>query len=381
MMAYLLFILSLSAILFYGYGVYAAIAFQKSSHAFTSDFHPPITILKPVCGLDNNTYENFASFCQQDYPEYEIIFSVRDADDPCVNIVKQIITDFSAVDITLVISDRTIGTNLKVCNLDNAQKLAKYPILLLADSDVQVASDYLKRVIQPMRDPEVGVITCLYRPLTQGWVANLEALGISTEYLASVLVARKLEGIRFALGPTIVIRQATLDSFGGFEAIADYLADDFQLGYLPSQNGYKVILSDYIVNHVITSHHWMDLMQRQIRWYLCTRVSRSWGYWGLIFSHGTVTSLGFCVITLGSKVGWTVLLITWTFRLIMAWVVGVRLLQDPVVEKLFLLIPLRDLISFALWCYCIVQNDFVWRGRRLKLTKEGKLLKSEIKCG
>ncbi|MGK7878363.1 MAG: bacteriohopanetetrol glucosamine biosynthesis glycosyltransferase HpnI [Xenococcaceae cyanobacterium] len=372
--ACLLFILCLSAVWFYCYGIYAALAFSRHPQPVDPDFHPPITILKPICGLDDNTYKNFASFCRQDYPEYQIIFSVRDAQDPCVEVVKQIIKDFPEVDIQLVVSDRTIGTNLKVCNLANAETKAKYSILLLADSDIRVGADYLKRVIQPMRDPTVGVVTCLYRPLTQGWVANLEAIGVSTEYLAGVLVAHKLEGIKFALGPTIAIRKNALEAVGGFLAIADYLADDFQLGYLPTQAGYKVVLSDYIIDHEIATESLMDLIHRQTRWYLCTRVSRPWGYLGLILSHGTATSLIFLMATVGSGLGWAVLLTTWSMRLIMAWVVGVHLLQDPVAKKFLWLVPLRDLISFGLWCYCIVGNTFEWRGRKLKLTKNGKLV-------
>ncbi|NMF67510.1 glycosyltransferase, partial [Brasilonema octagenarum] len=239
--SFLLFILCISAVLYYCYGIYAAIEFFSHQRQIDPDFHPPITILKPICGLDMDTYENFASFCQQDYPEYQIIFSVRATNDPSVQIVKKIINDFPEIDISLVISDRTIGTNLKVSNLANAEVEAKSSLLLLADSDVRVGPDYLRRVIQPMCDPAVGVVTCLYRPHVRGWVAIFEALGISTEYHANVLVARGVEGMKFALGPTIAIRKSALEGIGGFLAIADYLADDFQLGYLPTQAGYKVV--------------------------------------------------------------------------------------------------------------------------------------------
>ncbi|GAB1542378.1 bacteriohopanetetrol glucosamine biosynthesis glycosyltransferase HpnI [Scytonema sp. NUACC21] len=338
------------------------------------DFHPPITILKPICGLDIDTYENFVSFCQQDYPKYQIIFSVRDEGDPSVEVVKKIINEFPEVDIRLVVSNRTIGTNLKVSNLANAQAEAKYSILLLADSDVRVGSDYLRRVVQPMRDPSVGVVTCLYRPLVRGWVAMFEAVGISTEYHAGILVARKLEGMKFALGPTIAIRKTTLEAVGGFVAIADYLADDFQLGYLPARAGYKVVLSDYIIDHAIATESWSDLIDRQTRWNCCTRVSRPWGYLGLIFTHGTSTSLLFLIATSGSMFGWAVLLLTWSTRLLLAWVVGVNSLKDSVAKNCLWLVPLRDLISFGLWCYSFVGDTFEWRGQRLRLTRGGKLV-------
>ncbi|MBW4575818.1 MAG: bacteriohopanetetrol glucosamine biosynthesis glycosyltransferase HpnI [Aphanothece sp. CMT-3BRIN-NPC111] len=370
----LLAILCLSAICYYCYTIYAAIEFFSHPTQIDPDFHPPISILKPICGLDIDTYENFASFCFQDYPKYEIIFGVRDERDPCVEVVRKIINNFPEIDIHLVASDRTIGTNLKVSNLANAAAVAKYEILVLADSDVRVSPNYLRQIIQPMRDTAVGVVTCLYRPLVRGLVAILEAVGISTEYHASVLTARSLEGMKFALGPTIAIRKTVLEAIGGFTAISDYLADDYQLGYQPTQAGYKVVLSDYIIEHAIATESFTDLIHRQTRWYLCTRVSRPWGYLGLIFSHGTATSLLFLIATQGSIFGWTVLFVTWTTRLIMAWVVGVKSLKDPVAKKFLWLVPWRDLISFALWCYSLVGNTIEWRGRRLKLIKGGKLM-------
>ncbi|RCJ35419.1 glycosyl transferase [Nostoc minutum NIES-26] len=370
----LLLILCISAVFFYCYGIYAAIAFLNHQNPVDADFHPAITILKPICGLDDEAYENFASFCRQDYPQYQIIFSVRDPNDPGIAVVQQIIQDFPELDLQLVVSEHTIGTNFKVCNLANAESKAKYSILLLADSDVRVGPDYLQRVIQPMRDPDVGVVTCLYRPLTQGWVANLEAIGISTEYLASVLVANKLDKIEFALGPTIVIQRTALEAIGGFLAIADYLADDFQLGYLPAQAGYKVVLSDYVIDHAIATTSFVDLIQRQTRWFLCTRFSRPWGYLGLILTFGTVTSLLLLIATGGSILGWTTLVITWAMRLVMGWVVGVKVLHDAVAKKFLWVIPLSDLILFGIWCYGFVGSTIEWRGRQLKLIEGGKLV-------
>lgn len=370
----LLLMLCLSAIWYYCYTIYTTIDFFSHPSQVDPDFHPPITILKPICGLDIDAYENFASFCRQDYPKYQIIFSVLNEQDPSVEIVKKIIHNFPEIDICLVVSTRTIGTNLKVSNIANAEAKAQYSLLVLADSDVRVGSDYLRRIIQPMRDPAVGVVTCLYRPLVRGRVAILEAVGISTDYQANVLVARKLEGMKFALGPTIVLRRTALVAIGGFLAIADYLADDFQLGYLPAQAGYKVVLSDYVIEHAIATTSLIDLIHRQSRWACCVRVSRPWGYLGLIFTHGTAISLLFLIATVGSSLGWAVLIVTWVTRLTMGWVVGVKSLQDPVAKKFLWLIPLRDLISFALWCYSFVGNTIEWRGRRLKLTKDGKLV-------
>ncbi|WP_193194471.1 bacteriohopanetetrol glucosamine biosynthesis glycosyltransferase HpnI [Nostoc sp. MG11] len=370
----LLLILCLSSVLFYCYGIYAAIAFLNYPHPITPKFHPAVTILKPICGVDSDAYENLASFCQQDYLEYQIIFAVRDRQDPGIEVVEKIIQQFPDTDIHLVVSDRIIGANLKVSNLANAVTVAKHEILLIADSDIRVGKDYLQRVVQPLKDESVGVITCLYRSLAQGWVTTLEALGTATDFHAGVLVSNQLEGIKFAFGSTIVIRKQVLELIGGFGAIADYLADDFQLGYLPAKDGYKVVLSDYVVDHVLATSTLVDAIQRQIRWARCIRVSRPWGYLGLLFTYGIVTSLLLLITTRGSVVGWAGLTITWMMRLVMGWVVGVKVLNDSVAKKFLWIIPWRDLIHFAIWCYGFVGSTIEWRGQRLKLIKGGKLV-------
>ncbi len=369
----LLFFLCLTAVWFYTYTISAAIAWLHRPHPIEPDFHPPITILKPICGLDGDAYENLASFCQQDYPTYQIIFAVLESTDPGIEVVEKIMHYFPALDIELVVSDRTIGTNRKVSNLANAVANAKYDILLIADSDIRVGTDYLQRVVQPLQDASVGVVTCPYRSLTQGWVATLDALGTATDFHAGVFVATKLEGIKFAMGSTIVIRRAVLEKIGGFEAIADYLADDFQLGNLPTQVGYQVVLSDYVVDHVLASSTLSDSIRRQIRWARGTRASRPSGYLGLIFTHGIVASLLLLIITGGSIFAWIVLAVTWLIRLVMGWIVGVRSLNDPVAKNFLWLIPLRDLISFAVWCSSFMGNRIEWRGKHWRLIKGGKL--------
>jgi ceramide glucosyltransferase len=246
--------------------------------------------------------------------------------------------------------------------------------LLLADSDVQVQPDYLRRVIQPLSDPTVGVVTCLYRSIAQGWVTTLEALSTPTEFLPGVLVSTVLEGIKFAMGQTIVIRRSVLEEIGGFAAIADYLADDFQLGFLPTQAGYKVVLSDYLINHVMPRSTIAQSLHRQTRWMVGIRASRPWGYAGLIFTHGTVTSLLFLLATGGSMLGWSVLGIAWAMRLAMAWFVGIHCLRDPVAQKLLWLVPWRDGISFMLWGYSFFGNMVEWRDRQFRLTRGGKLI-------
>ncbi|WP_414581237.1 glycosyltransferase [Scytonema sp. PCC 10023] len=251
---FLLLILCLSAVLFYGYGIYAAIAFFRYPYPVNSSFHPPITVLKPICGLDGDAYKNLAFCCQQNYPNYQIIFSVRDPLDSGIAVVKQIIQDFPKVDIQLVVSDRTIGTNAKVSNLANAITKAKHEILVIADSDIRVRIDYLQRAVQPLQEPSVGVVTCLYRSIASGWVSTLEAVRIASDFHAGVFICNQIDGIKFAFGSTIVIRKQVLDVIGGFGAIADYLADDFQLGYLSARGLYPII-SGHLVLRRLWQHN------------------------------------------------------------------------------------------------------------------------------
>ncbi|MFM8008609.1 MAG: glycosyltransferase, partial [Dolichospermum sp.] len=197
-----------------------------------------------------------------------------------------LIQQFPEIDISLVVKDYIIGANLKISNLANAVTSAKYDILVIADSDIRVCSQYLKTVIQPLQDEKVGVVTCLYRSTAQGIATILEAICTATDFQPSILVSKQLEGIKFALGSTIVIRKTTLAKIGGFAAVADYLADDYQLGYLPAQVGDKVVLSNYIVEHGLGHSSLLDSINRQIRWARCIRVSRPGGYIGLIFTFG-----------------------------------------------------------------------------------------------
>ena len=213
--SYLPLLFCLSAIVYYCLALYAAIDFLATPTTVDATFHPPVSILKPLCGLDRNTYENLASFCRQNYPTYQIIFGIQDPSDPAVTVANQIRRDFPAIDIDLVISDRAIGANRKISNLSNAVTAAKHDILLIADSDIQVGADYLMQVVQPLRKKSVGVVTCTYRCLTQGWTAAFEALGITTELAPTVLVSRKLTGMTFGIGATIVLRRSVLEAIGG----------------------------------------------------------------------------------------------------------------------------------------------------------------------
>jgi ceramide glucosyltransferase len=363
----------LVAFCFYLYATYISLFCFRQPAPENLEYCPPISILKPLCGLDPDAYAKLSSFCRQAYPTYQIVFGVRDPADPAIATVKRIIADFPQVDIRLAVDEEVIGNNLKVSNLANIERHTRHELLLIADSDIKVGPDYLQRIVQPMQDRQVGLVTCLYRSEATNPIAAFEALSISTDFHPSVLVARQLGWMKFAMGSSILIRRSVLNTIGGFTAIADHLADDFMLGNLTAQAGYQVTLSDYVVEHTLETPTLIDLVEHQTRWNRCTRASNFSGYLGLFFSHGVALSLFLVALAQGALWSWMVFGLILAARLLMAWAVGVRCLKDSVAAQLLWLVPIRDLLSFGLWVYGLMGDRIVWRDRQFRLLKGGKL--------
>jgi ceramide glucosyltransferase len=338
-----------------------------------SNYNPPVSILKPLCGLEANSYVNLGSFVKQNYPQYQVIFCVKESTDPIIKVVEQIIKDFPSYDLSLVVNNRLIGTNFKISNLANGLDCAKHEILVLADSDIRVDDNYLQTIIQRLQDEKVGVVTCLYKSKSEGLMAIFEGIGVACDFFPSVLTARKLEGIKFAFGSTIVIRKKVLDELGGFKTIAESLADDYLLGNLPAKLGYQVVLSSYIVNHEIGEESVKDYWLRQVRWYRCIRVERFWGYLGIIFTQGTVISILILIVSGFSFTGIILSLVLLILRLYTAYFVGLKILQDPTAEKYLGLVFITDLLRFVIWLTALFGNTIEWRGKKFKLIKGGKL--------
>ncbi len=370
-----IFLLCLASMGYYGYAIYAAIAFFHSNSNVDLTFLPPLTLLKPLCGLDADMDETLATCCQQDYPTYQIIFTAHTSTDPSIAVVKKLQQNFPNVDIELVISDRLIGSNLKISNLANGISKVKYDILVLADSDIKVDQNYLKEIVQPFKDDKIGVVTCLYRSKIKNLISLFEAIGISTHFHPSVLVARLVEELQYGFGSTIVIRKSILESIGGLNSVANCLADDYKLVNLVYQAGYRVRLSNYIVEHSLDTHSLRELIQRQSRWLRCIRVERFSSYLGLIITYGTCLSLIFLMVNQGSLIGWSVLGFTLTLRLFLAWLVGIYYFKDPVVKQGFWLIFLRDIFGFIMWFYGLFNNTVIWRGETFYLLKGGEMIK------
>ena len=347
---------------------------RRRQRALGLNYVPPATIFKPVRGADAEAYENFASFCRQDYPEYQIIFGVRHESDPGVPIIRRLIADFPERDIELVISSNEFGCNAKVSNLQNMYARAKRDVLLIADSDIRVEPDYLRRVVAPLRRPEVGMVTCLYRGTNAKTFAGLlENIGISSTFGPDVCSARALEGVKFAFGSTIAMRRELLERMGGFHALSDYLADDFLLGNYAANEGQEVVLSDCVVEHVSASDTFASMLRRQLRWARTIRVSRPRGYRWMILTYGTATSLAATLACGFSSLALWLLAATMVARFLPVFVIGVYGLKDRALARYFWLAPVRDLIAVGVWAASLVGDKIEWRGAKFRVTPSGKL--------
>ncbi|MGE5529446.1 MAG: bacteriohopanetetrol glucosamine biosynthesis glycosyltransferase HpnI, partial [Patescibacteria group bacterium] len=318
--------------------------FFRDYAASGEDFTPPVSLLKPVKGLDPEAYENFASFCRQDYPAYEILFGVADPDDPCVPVVERLRQEFPERGIKLVVAP-ALGANRKASILHTLAGRAAHEILVISDSDIRVAPDYLRRVVAPLADAATGLVTCPYRgeqPRT--FTARLEALYMGTTFLPSVMIARRALAMRFAMGATTVLRRSDLERIGGFAALADYLADDYQLGYRISGLDLRVHLSDCVVASILGATTFGEQWRRELRWMRCNRVSRPWGYPGLLLSF--CTPLALALFLLGG--GWAALAVSVFLRWEVAWQVA-GYTGDREARAWLAWLPLRDMLSALVW--------------------------------
>jgi ceramide glucosyltransferase len=376
---------AIAAIVYYIIAVVAGFlwfADRRRQRALGLNYTPPVTIFKPVRGADDEAYENFASFLRQDYPEYQIIFGLREESDPAIPIIRRLIADFPGRDIELVVSPDEFGHNAKVSNLQNMYAKAKHEVLLIADSDIRVEPDYLRRVIAPLRPrtdrPQVGMVTCLYRGTKAKTFAGLlENIGVSATFGPDVCSARALQGVKFAFGSTIAMRRETLERIGGFPALADYLADDFLLGNHAAKEGLEVVISDYVVEHVSAPDTFAAMLRHQVRWARTVRVSRPWGYRGMIMTHGVAAALMAALAWDFSGFALWLLALTIVARFLPLFVIGVYGLKDRALARYFWLAPVRDLIAFGVWAAGLAGDKIEWRGVKFRVTPGGKLIRSD----
>jgi ceramide glucosyltransferase len=327
-----------------------------------TDFTPPVSCLKPIRGLDVEAYENYASFCRQDYPDYEILFCV-DEDDPAVPVLKKLVSDFPERQIRLLYGSGRDAINDKVARLVRLVNEARHDMLVITDGDVRVRPDYLRSVVGPFRDPKVGAATCFYVSTKETtFVEKMQSIGMVSDFFAGVMVAWQLDGVKFTLGQTIVLTRSSLASFGGYQMIETRPADDLLVGRLIAEQGYEVKLLPQTVEAVADFESLRDLLYKRVRWMTVMRGMRPWGHLGLIFTWGLPWALLAVAIHPTATVAAAYLGIYLLLRVAMTWLIGVRGLKDSGVWKKMPLIPLWDATAFLIWLASFGRKTIRWKG-------------------
>lgn len=346
------------------------------SDPHTNPTLPPVSILRPLKGVDPEIYQSFRSHCLQDYPQYEIIFGVSESGDPVVETVLRLQREFPQCAIRLVVCSKSLGANTKVSNLIQMLQSAQHDYLLVNDSDIRVEPDYLRRVLAPLVQGGVGMVTCLYRGIAGPTLGSrLESLGISTDFSAGVIVAQHIEGgLRFGLGSTLAFRRRDLETIGGFESIVDYLADDYELGKRIAERGLEVRLSEVVVETFLPEYGLRGFFEHQLRWARGVRDSRRGGYIGLLLTFGLAWVMLALIASRGASWAWGLAALVVLLRLLMAWVIGGIVLKDRQIVRFLPLIPLHDIAAVLVWLASFASNTIAWRGDHFQL-KDGKLVR------
>jgi len=354
------------------YSVIAWLAVRKQIRAavLNSRDAPPVTILKPLCGAEPETYECLRSFCDQEYPEYQIVFGVADANDPVVAIVEQLQRELPILDLQISIDRRQHGSNRKVSNLINMMALARHEVLVLADSDVRVTSDYLAKIAAPLSDKRVGIVTCTYRgnPRAGLW-SLLGTLFINDWFVPSVRVAAMGGSRSFAFGATIAIRREVLAAIGGFTAIANQLADDYRLGELTRRVGLRTVLSEVVVETFVSETTLRELVRHELRWLRTIRAVRPLGYSLSFLTFGLPVAVLGSLMAEGSIATIGMLATTMLFRVLL----HLRMRRPGASPGQMFLVPLRDILSIGLWGWSFATRRVQWRDRRFQVARDGSV--------
>jgi ceramide glucosyltransferase len=369
---------------YYVTAILAALRFFPRERArVLPNYAPSVSLLKPVRGVDFGSYENFSSFCQQDYPDYEILFAVNEESDPAVPLIRRLEAEFPARRIRLLVGAEQVGANRKVNKLIRLMSEAQHPILVLTDGDVRVGPHYLREVVAPFADASVGAVTSFYRGIAEPSIgAEMEAVGASSDFFAGVLVAQWKEGMTFALGASIVTTKEWVEKIGGFAAIADQHSDDYELGCRIANAGGEVLLSREAVWTMYPAEGLRGFWSHQLRWARTVRLCRPWSYMGMIFTHG----LPWCLLAafaaasgglLGVAVAYLAAYLV--LRLAMAWTVGVWGVGDELLRRRLWLAPVRDAIYFFVWLASFASKKITWGGEEYTMEKGQMVRTGETK--
>ena len=359
-----LLVLAAAPLVYYLVAILAAVRFFRRERARRlPEFAPPVSLLKPVHGVDFASRINFESFCVQNYQEYEILFCVNDVDDPAVPLLRQAIRDFPQCSIRILSNAPKVGSNQKVNNLILLAREAKHEIVVQSDGDVMVSPNYLKNVVAEFADPAVGVVSCFYRGVAEkNFWAEVEAVGAASDFFAGALVANLPGRVTFALGASVATTKTWLAKIGGYEALADLLADDYEIGNRVHKAGGKVLLSREAVWTMYPVQTLRSFWQHQVRWARTVRLVRPASFFGLVVTHGLPWCLLAAVVAPTASIGAGFVAAYLVLRLVMAWVVGVWGVQDEVLLRKLWLVPVRDAIHFAVWVAGFTSNRVTWGG-------------------
>jgi ceramide glucosyltransferase len=346
--------------------ILAAVTHRRRKAA-RQPFAPRVSILKPVRGADPGFYEAIRSNLQQEYPDFELLAGVSDPEDPAIAILEQLRRAFPDRLVQILLTQPTTP-NAKAGVLSELVRAASGSVLIIADADIQVPRSYIHSVVAPLADPAIGLVTCMYRARAEHGPGRFEALGISTDFAPGTMVAPFVGAGEFALGSTIAVRRADLERIGGILAVADYLADDYQVGRKIHALGLRCLLSEVVVETHLAGERWNDVWNHQVRWARTIRVSRTGGYAGLPVTHATTWAVVAAAVGL-----WPAALVLMMLRYAMALTAGWIVLRDRQVLRLWWLIPIRDLWGTAVWMAGLFGNTVDWRGQRLRLTPDGRI--------
>lgn len=351
-------------------------AIARLSAARHDESLPRVSLLKPLHGTEPGLEARLESFFKQDYPEYEILFCARQYGDPGLEMARRVAERYPWVPVQFLTTGEPNYSNAKVSSLERMAAAARFDILTISDSDVLVGTDYLREVAAPFADAAVGMVTCLYRGVADGgslW-SRLEAAGMSIEMSAGVLVAREMEGMQFALGPTMAVRRTCVEEIGGFGTLGRYCADDFVLGHQVAAHGHRVVLSEHVIDHIVLNEGLLQSMKHQVRWMRSTRFSRPKGHMGTALTFSVPFGVLVCVTAvllemplLGfAALGWSILT-----RMLLAGVVGRSVVGERSLAGTVLLFPVRDLLGFGYWAASYWSNKILWRGEIFELLRDG----------
>ncbi len=357
--------------------LYSILRYVARPKPSAGSFTPRVTLLKTVYGLEPRLEQNLESFFAQDYPAFEIIFGARNNDDAAIRIVERLREKYPMVPVRVVFSGEPQRPNAKVCSLEKMIAVATTDFYVISDSDVHVEPNYIREIMMPFSDPQMGVVTCLYRGVPTGGIwSRLEALGMSVEMTAGVVVANTLEGMKFALGPTMIARRHALEQIGGIGRFADYCSDDYLLGNWIAEAGWKVVISHHVIDHVVLNRNFKTSILHQVRWMKSTRFSRPKGHFGTVLTFampfgilGLIAGLVLGKPVLATEIfGWAVL-----NRMMLSIAAGWFVVRDPNALKHCWLYPLRDLMGSFFWAASYHNAEIVWRGERYRLSLDGKM--------